>query len=156
MNQIARTMSVVGVVALLTTVAGASDDVVIKRQNLMNNIVQPNIALVGKMLKPKGGTPYDAMAAKEALKKIAEVPAVFIKLFPTGTGTESKVKNRATAAIWENTAEFNKWAEAMSAASRNGIAVADDGKDALANVFRKEILASCRGCHEKFRGPKPR
>lgn len=155
MRNVSRVALIAGALAMTTVVASAGDSAVSKRQALMKDKVKANMGVIGGMIKPKGAAPYDAAKAKAALTTMAAVPAEFIKLFPEGTGIGGKEKTAAKPEIWKGMDDFKKWATAMETAAKNGIAAADKGKDALAGVFRKEILASCKGCHEKYKASKP-
>ena len=155
MRNVSRVALVAGALAMTTMVASAGDSAVSKRQALMKDHVKANMGVIGGMIKPKDATPYDAAKAKEALGKIAAVPAEFVKLFPEGTGIGGKEKTAAKPEIWKDMDDFKKLATEMETAVNNAMAAADKGKDALAGAFRKDILASCKACHEKYKASKP-
>ena len=155
MRKVSSLALVAGALAMTTIVASAQDSDVAKRQGLMKDIVKANMGVVGNMIKPSGGTPYDAAKAKASLEKIAAVPAQFVKLFPEGTGIGGKEKTAAKPEIWQDMADFNKMAENMSTAAMKAADTAAKGKDALAGVFRKDLLGACKACHEKYKASEP-
>lgn len=153
MKKMTRLALAAGALAMTAMVANAADSDVSKRRALMKDVVKANMGVLGGMIK--GKNPYDAGKAKEALGKIGAVPAEFVKLFPEGTGIGGKEKTAAKPEIWKNMDDFKKWATTMTNAAATTAAAADKGKDALAESFRKDLLGSCKGCHEKYKASKP-
>jgi len=117
-----------------------------ERQELMKS--------VGKSIKvavpmAKGEAPYDAEAAKAAMKTINEVPDKFVKLFPDGS--QEGGETEASPKIWENMEDFMAKANALKTASAEAMEAADKGQEAFKGAVFGSVVKTCKGCHDAYR-----
>lgn len=117
-----------------------------ERQELMKS--------VGKSIKvavpmAKGEAPYDAEAAKAAMKTINEVPDKFVKLFPDGS--QEGGETEASPKIWENMEDFMSKANALKTASAETMEAADKGQEAFKEAVFGSLVKTCKGCHDAYR-----
>ncbi len=128
--------------------ANAAEDAIEAREGYMK-MLAINMATLAGMAK--GDIAYDAAAATtagdniEALSKYA-LPDLFIP----GTSPADGVDTEATAAVWENSADFGtKFAGLQEAAAGAGAAVGG-GQDAIGPVLQK-LGGACKACHDTYR-----
>jgi cytochrome c556 len=74
--------------------------------------------------------------------------------FPRGTGKEAGAKTGALPAIWQQTAQFNRSAGQLTVAARNLQRAAAGGDVAQIRAAVPPLGASCKGCHDTFKGDK--
>jgi cytochrome c556 len=110
--------------------------------------------MVGDAMKPLGAiakkqAPFDAAAVKASATTIAENLEKAATLFPAGSGGgESKAKPE----IWTDAAGFEK---AMKDAHAAAVALQSVKDEAAFGPALGAVGASCKGCHDKYRMPKP-
>jgi cytochrome c556 len=110
--------------------------------------------MVGDAMKPLGAiakkqAPFDAAVVKASATTIAENLEKAATLFPTGSGGgESKAKPE----IWTDAAGFEK---AMKDAHAAAVALQSVKDEAAFGPALGAVGASCKGCHDKYRMPKP-
>lgn len=92
------------------------------------------------------GTPTSA----EAAATIARVAQQFPTLFPVGSGPESGVPTRASAAIWSNAAGWQQQTRAFAAAAQ---AVAAATTPEARTAATQQLGGTCQSCHSQFRTP---
>ena len=73
------------------------------------------------------------------------------EFFPKGSEASSTNKSQASDDIWSNTEGFKKAIKTFEKASAKLIKISKNKNiDDTASSFR-EVAASCKGCHQKFR-----
>lgn len=97
----------------------------------------------------------DFAAIEKAAQQVVDATVDQGKWFPKGSGPEAG-KTRALPEIWTKPAEFEA-AQKMFADRAPALLTAAKAKDtsALQNALR-EVGASCKNCHDNFRGPENR
>lgn len=95
----------------------------------------------------------DLATAAEALRAAAgTIPAMFPE--NSGIGAEGVTKSRALPVIWEKWDQFVLEAKALEdAATASASAIATGDANAIAASV-DGIVATCKTCHETFRGPE--
>ena len=102
----------------------------------------------GPMVKDE--EPYDVEKFKQAAATFAEnskKPFTLFESDPQGNG-------RALPAIWTDTATFKAEEEKFAAAVEKLNAAAQTGKLEEIKAAYGETGASCKSCHDTFRGPE--
>lgn len=127
-------------------IAPAAADPVKERQELMKSVVK-SVKIAVPMAK--GEAPFDAEAAKAAMKTINEVPDKFVKLFPEGSGDDPETE--ASPKIWENMSDFVKKAEALKTASAETLEAAGNGQEAFKEAVFGSLVKACKNCHDAYR-----
>lgn len=145
MKNLVRLFTLAGSASLMI-VSSASAGPIEDRQELMKS--------VGKAIKvavpmAKGEAPYDAAAAKTAMKTMNEVPDKFVKLFPDGT--QQGGETEASPKIWENMEDFVSKANALKTASAQAMEAADKGQEAFKAALFGSVVKTCKGCHDAYR-----
>lgn len=126
----------------------AAEDVIKTRQAVMM-ILQNSLIGIGNIAQGKI-TATDDMAAFAAA--LAEVAPLAGNLYPAGTGPESGVKTRATAAIWEDPAGFQAAVEKNTELSNALLAAAQSGDPAAVGAALGDLGKNgCGACHTNFR-----
>lgn len=103
---------------------------------------------MGKMVKDE--EPYDVEKFKQAAATFAEnskKPFTLFESDPQGNG-------RALPAIWTDMATFKAEEEKFVAAVEKLNAAAQTGKLEEIKAAYGETGASCKSCHDTFRGPE--
>lgn len=116
------------------------------RQGMMN-VLAWNMKTMGGMLK--GKIPYDAEAMKTHANDVASVASLNMAAgFPEDSTSED---SDALADIWFDFEDFEaKIADLRSAATGMQKAAAS-GDQAAVGAAMKDLGASCKGCHKKYR-----
>jgi cytochrome c556 len=94
-----------------------------------------------------GSQPYNAGAAAEAARTIAEDLKKFPTLFPEGS---EQGDTSASPAIWEKMEEFKALAAKMVADAEAAEVAAAQGLDAFKTAFAV-VGGNCQSCHGEFR-----
>lgn len=137
-------LTVVAGAALASSLALAADDPIAARQALMKANDQASRAAFGMAL---GRQPFDATAAADAMKKIAEDMTTFPTLFPEGS---DKGDTHASPEIWSNMDDFKARAAKLQADATAAAAAAANGLDAFKAALGA-INDDCRGCHRAYK-----
>lgn len=95
-------------------------------------------------------TPPDLAAVRAQGATLSQIAAQLPGLFPAGSGPESGVQTRASAAIWSNSAGFAEQARAFNTAAQ-GLANAQTPEAAQASM--RALGGACQSCHSQFRTP---
>lgn len=146
-NRTIASLALGTVLAVAVTAAGASEDPIKTRQNLMKSN-GASAGAVGKMIK--GEMPYDPVTAELALRVIHATAVGLPDLFPEGSDTG---ETEAAPKIWTDKAGFDKIAAEMETAALEAIPAAKGGLDGLKGAFG-EVAKNCKGCHESYRVEK--
>ena len=110
--------------------------------------MMPEFTRMGKMVKDE--EPYDVEKFKQAAATFAEnskKPFTLFESDPQGNG-------RALPAIWTDKATFKAEEKKFAAAVEKLNAAAQTGKLEEIKVAYGETGASCKSCHDTFRGPE--
>ncbi len=110
--------------------------------------MMPEFTRMGKMVKDE--EPYDVEKFKQAAATFAEnskKPFTLFESDPQGNG-------RALPAIWTDTATFKAEEEKFVAAVEKLNAAAQTGKLEEIKAAYGETGATCKSCHDTFRGPE--
>lgn len=94
-----------------------------------------------------GKQPFDAVAAKAAMDKLAAAATAFPSYFPDDSKTADKA---ASPAIWDNKADFEARAAKLASDAKAASAAADGGLASFKTAFAT-VGSNCQGCHEKYR-----
>jgi cytochrome c556 len=133
-----------GVVAGLTVSVFAQADVIGERKALMRaNGAAAKIA--SEMIS--GAKPYDAAAAAQAARTIAEDMDKFPTLFTAGS---DQGDTSAAPAIWERMDDFKAAAVKAGQDARAAETAAAQGLDAFKSAFA-DLGENCQSCHGEFR-----
>ncbi len=102
----------------------------------------------------QGKRDYDADVAKAAAGNIVLLASINQSdLWPEGTdATALPGQTRALPAIWANYPDIEEKAKAWLAAAQATEAAAGNGLEALQAAI-PALGASCKGCHDDYRGP---
>jgi cytochrome c556 len=136
--------------ALLVPVAATADSELEKtveyRQGVMN-ILSWNSKAIGAMLK--GENAYDADSVKRHAADINRTAMLDIKAgFPEDSEHEDSA---ALADIWMDFATFEEKLTEFQNAAANLDKTAQSGDQAAVGAAMKDLGASCKGCHKKFK-----
>ena len=110
--------------------------------------MMPEFTRMGKIVKDD--EPYDVEKFKQAATTFAEnskKPFTLFESDPQGNG-------RALPAIWTDKATFKAEEEKFAAAVEKLNAAAQTGKLEEIKAAYGETGASCKSCHDTFRGPE--
>lgn len=117
-----------------------------------------------KRLKSAGGamqalSQYDgsnAEAAGQAAKVVADIAGDLPGLFPEGSGPGGAgiEKTRAKAEIWSDWAGFEEKSQAFQTAAAALVAAANANDLGALKAASAEVGASCKACHQVYRGPE--
>ncbi len=127
--------------------------VIKERRALMqnNNKSFKVIKAFAKSGKGKAGAVRDAAVA--VAWNAAQIPG----LFPKGTSLKDGVgQTRAKPEIWAKWADFEAAAGKLKAAGENLAKVAAGGDAGAIKSAGGAVMKSCGGCHNSFRGPRPK
>lgn len=128
-------------------VAVGQDDPIAQRQALMKEL-GPYLRTIFQMVD--GQTPFDAAAAEEGMRKVAEHGAELPTLFPEG----SQEGSAASPLIWEEFDQFVAIYARLEAAGEAGVeAAAANDFEGVKAVF-KDVGDACGSCHERYRLPR--
>jgi cytochrome c556 len=135
---------------LLVPVAATADSELEKtveyRQGVMN-ILSWNSKAIGAMLK--GEKAYDADSVKRHAADINRTAMLDIKAgFPEDSEHEDSA---ALADIWMDFATFEEKLTEFQNAAANLDKTAQSGDQAAVGAAMKDLGASCKGCHKKFK-----
>lgn len=136
--------------ALLIPINAAADSDLEKtveyRQGVMN-ILSWNSKAIGAMLK--GETAYDAESVKRHAADIHRTAMLDITAgFPEDSEHEDSA---ALADIWMDFATFEQKMTEFVDAAANLDKTAQNGDQAAVGAAMKDLGASCKGCHKKFK-----
>ena len=134
-------------IVCLSTLAVASDDPAKERHERMENIADAAKPL-GAMLK--GEQEYDADTVLESFTTMKEMIDGIDALFPEGSYEEGE--KRASMAVWDNRADFDRHMAEFAVALDEAIAAKPQDLEALKPVAQ-EVFGSCKACHEDYRTP---
>jgi cytochrome c556 len=131
-----------------------SDDAIHARQDLMRNNIS-NVKAVGAFLKTGKGSTADVAARA---RKVAANAEMINGLFPKGTSLKDRPgETRAQPGIWAKPAAFAQAADIMAVYENKLADAADSGdKKAIGAALGQLGKRGCGGCHNDFRGPKPK
>ena len=136
----------VAAVAALAGAALAQDDAAIaNRIDVMKKTI--NGAVRPAALMAFGKQDFDPAAAKASMETIATAISTFPTLFPPGS---EGIKDKASPAIWSDTAGFKAAAAKLETDAKAAAAAADKGVDAFKQAFAT-VGADCQACHDKYR-----
>ena len=110
--------------------------------------MMPEFTRMGKMVKDE--EPYDVEKFKQAAATFAEnskKPFTLFESDPQGNG-------RALPAVWSDAAKFKAEEDKFAAAVEKLNAAAQTGKLEEIKAAYGETGASCKSCHDTFRGPE--
>lgn len=142
-----KTAIVFGALAAAAGAAGAADDPIKARQELMKSVGKSTKAMAQMV---KGEAPYEAGQVKKAADTIAAVPAKYVTLFPEGSGEGD---TEAGPKIWSDMDGFKAEAEKLEASAKEVSAATGNGEDAFKAAF-VEMTQNCKSCHEGYRVKK--
>ena len=116
------------------------------RQGVMN-ILSYNMKNIGDMLK--GKSPYDADKVKTHAKDIAAVATLDISAgFPEDSVSD---ESDAMEDIWMDFETFEQKLKDFQKAAAGINTAAQSGDQAAVGAAMKDLGASCKGCHKKFK-----
>lgn len=133
---------------LISSVALAGSDPILKRQQLMED-TKDAAQVIGGMLKKK--QKFDAEAAMEAFKVWQNTATEAGDLFPDGSGTGHETEAKLT--IWTDRDGFNEKMADFSSTVDAAIAAQPDSLEAL-SAAAGPVFKTCKGCHEGYRVEK--
>lgn len=137
-------LTVLTVVALASGLAIAADDPIAARQALMKANDAASRTAFGMAL---GRAPFDATAAADAMKKIADDMTTFPTLFPEGS---DKGDTHASPSIWSNMDDFKALAAKLQTDATAAATAAANGLDAFKAALAP-ISDDCRNCHRAYK-----
>ena len=123
----------------------AQEDFIEKRQKAMKGNSADVKAIKGAVESKDYATVETK--AKDIMGTADKIPS----LFPKGS---DKGKTKATAAIWEKSAEFAKQAKNLSKASGELASAAKSKDDTAVAAKFKAVGEVCSSCHKEFRADK--
>jgi cytochrome c556 len=109
-------------------------------------------AMKGINTELKSGSP-DVAAIQRHAALIARYGPQILSWFPEGSGPEAG-RTRAKAEIWTDAATFRAAQQRMEKASGEFSRTAQGGDVSAIRAALPELGASCKNCHDKFRGPE--
>jgi cytochrome c556 len=127
-------------------VARAADNPAHQRHEAMETVQESFKPLRAIAVKE---APFDAAVVKKNATTILEKLKEAHGLFPEGSGGG---ETRAKAEIWSDRAGFDKAMQEAQAAAAAMAAVTDE---AAYMPAMKTLGGTCKGCHDKYRLPKP-
>jgi cytochrome c556 len=143
-----RILCAVAAVTIGATMVMAQNVEVIKERQAIMKKIGEEARLLGNM--NKGEAPFDAAKVNAVLTGWEGAAKKYGTLFPDDAKTGEKT--RAKAEIWQNKADFqaklSDFVKAVGEAKAKATTL-DGLKAAWPNVVK-----SCDGCHEKYRGPR--
>lgn len=74
--------------------------------------------------------------------------------FPAGSGPDAAPRTRAKAEIWSDPEGFARASQAFQAATQRFDAAARSGDLAAVRGALPDLQSSCKGCHDRYRGPE--
>ena len=136
-----------------TALAQSPGKVIKERQALMQSN-NKNFLMINAFVKSGKGSAADmAAAGRQVASNAARIPGLFVK----GTSLKDGVgKTRAKPAIWAKRADFEAAAGKLKAAGENLAKVAAGGDAGAIKSAGGAVMKSCGGCHNSFRGPRPK
>jgi len=133
----------------VVTAAGAQQDVVKSRQDLMKRSGQ-QMAVVNRMVR--GQEAFDAAKVNAAFDAFADKAQKLPSLFPAES---RKIESRALPKIWDDPKAWNAEVAKFAKNVADGRAKAVSGVDGLKAAVAP-LVADCSSCHEGFRRPAQR
>ena len=133
---------------LVSSVAIAGSDPILKRQQLMED-TRDAAKVVGGMLKEQQA--FDATAAMQAFNTWKKTATEAGDLFPEGSGTGHDTEAKVT--IWTDRDGFNAAMADFNTAVDAAIAASPDSLEAL-KAAAGPVFKTCKGCHEGYRVEK--
>ena len=116
------------------------------RQAVMT-VIAYNTKKIGGMLK--GNSPYDAEKVKTHSKDIASVSTMdLLSAFPEDSVTD---ESDAMEDIWMDFETFEQKLKDFQTAAAGINTAAQSGDKAAVGAAMKDLGASCKGCHKKFK-----
>lgn len=100
----------------------------------------------------KGGSP-DVAAIQRHSATIAGFGPQILSWFPEGSGADAG-RTRAKAEVWSDAAAFRAATERFQQASTAFDAAARSGDADAMRTALPDLQASCKNCHDRFRGPE--
>ena len=97
----------------------------------------------------QGRAPYDAKAFQVAADRAAFMATVVPDVFPAGSMNPS---SKAKAELWNNAAEFQKLMKDMQTRTAALVTAAKSGNLETIKPAFGATGASCKACHDAFRG----
>lgn len=128
----------------------ASESIVVTRQAGFKTLAAANKA-IGDELK-KDAPSVEIIRANAPL--VIDVAPRIKTWFPAGSGPETGEKTEALPAIWAQSAEFDRRAQALVDASRALQTATDAGDLASIRTAAAAVGATCKSCHTDFRAKK--
>ena len=74
--------------------------------------------------------------------------------FPAGSGPDAHPRTRAKAEVWSDPEGFARASQAFLAATQRFDAAARSGNVAAVQGALPDLQSSCKGCHDRYRGPE--
>ena len=116
------------------------------RQAVMT-VIAYNTKKIGSMLK--GDTPYDVEKIKTHAKDIASLSSLeILSAFPEDSVTD---ESDAMEDIWMDFETFEQKLQDFRTAAAGINKAAQSGDKAAVGAAMKDLGASCKGCHKKFK-----
>ncbi len=138
-------------VASLPVIASAqfsrADDAVKYRQSALF-IIGQHFGRIGAMVNDKA--PYDAEAAKASARIVAQMSTVPWEGFMAGS--EKAGNTKAQPAVWSDAEKFKAASQRLIAQAPKLVTAADTGDKGQLKTAFEETFATCRDCHQSFRG----
>ena len=126
----------------------AAEDVIKTRQAAMM-ILQNSLVGIGNIAQGKISNTDHLAAYATAL---AQISPLIGDLYPAGTGPDSGVKTRATAAIWDDAAGFQAAIDKNTELSNALLAAAQSGDVGAVGAALGDLGRNgCGACHTNFR-----
>lgn len=129
---------------------GASESIAVTRQAGFKKLAAANKA-IGDELK-KDAPALEIVRANASL--VVDLAPRIKTWFPAGSGPETGEKTEALPAIWAQSAEFDRRAQALVDASRALQTATDAGDLASIRTASAAVGATCKSCHTDFRAKK--
>lgn len=129
---------------LATAVAVGQDDPIAARRALMKRNGGEAKAAFDMI---RGATPFDAVAAADAMNALSTDLAILPTLFPPGS---DQGDTKASPDIFTNMDDFKALAARLQTDAKAAAGAAGNGLDAFKVAF-DAINADCRACHQKYR-----
>ena len=139
---------------VLPTLAQAEEptDPNVNARHALMQLYAYNLGVLGSMAQAR--MDYDPELATEAATAIYHVSMAHAdRMWPEGTEVGATADSRALPAIWENRAEFDAAAQALTASAES--AMGSVGTDlASLQAALGGIGQNCSACHRTFRQPE--
>ncbi|MEO5586553.1 MAG: cytochrome c [Novosphingobium sp.] len=143
-------VAVAAVAGATIAVAATPAETITIRQNNFKQIGRAQKSLSDELKKPAP----DVAVLRASAQTLATFAPQVNRWFPRGSGKETGAKTGALPAIWQQTPRFNASAAQFVAAATGLQRAAATGDAARVRAAFPAVGASCKGCHDTFKGDK--